>query len=95
MEAATVQAHPDRGDAALVSFSQRYQAEQFWKAAFKEIPHVGKCELSWVTNSAVQKAAGNDTGDVLMDAGAEPSPTGQRADVDYDVADDDDRWLVD
>lgn len=95
MEAASVQPHPSRSDAALVSFTQRYQAEQFLNAAFKEIPHVGKCELGWAPNTGPPSAV-SETGDVNMDAALEATqtPIGQRADVDYDVADDDDRWLV-
>jgi len=110
MESASISAHPERGDAAVVAFKERYKAEQFLGAAGKEIPHIGKCELTWVPNSqlsgvaaaTVAGAAGSANGgngtnmegsggpDVHM---GEEQHVGRAVDVNYDVADDDDRWL--
>lgn len=96
MESATIQPSSERQDAALVSFTERYKAESFVSAAAKEIPHIGKCELSWVPNAVVAapySATGLD--DVNMDSNVAETPTnGSRADIDYDVADDDNRWLA-
>lgn len=104
IESADVQSHPDRKDAALLTFKERYVAEKFINQA-KDIPHIGPVELSWVVNSNVSASTpssstafsssatfgnGNANGDVKMD---EAQDVG-RADIDYDVADDDDRWLV-
>lgn len=103
MESATVTTHPDRKDAALLAFKERYLAEKFIGQA-KDIPHIGKVELSWVANSnntpavptptaftAGGNGVGGGSGDVKMDEAADMGPRGE---VDYDVADDDDRWLV-
>jgi len=109
MESASITPHPDRKDAAVVAFKERYKAEQFLGAAAREIPHIGKCELTWVPNSqlsgvAAVTVAGGVTaaGDLANIASAgeadvsmgEEQETGRgAADVNYDVADDDDRWL--
>ena len=103
MESAQIASHTDRKDAAVVAFTERYKAEQFYAQA-RDIPHIGKVELSWVANapSAVTTAANPVPGsngaqytesgdkDVRMGDGQD----GARGDIDYDVADDDDRWLV-
>lgn len=112
METADVAPHPDRKDAALLSFKERYLAEKFLGQA-KEIPHIGNVELSWAANpnpptfstptaltGATTSAFGTTAlgngsaggGDIKMEeAGGD---VGRGAEVDYDVADDDDRWLV-
>lgn len=102
MESAEVSAHPERKDAALLSFKERYLAEKFIGQA-NDIPHIGKVELSWVANSNVpaqtpisatpgSSALGNGNGekDVSMDDAQDSG----RAELDYDVGDDDDRWLM-
>jgi hypothetical protein len=85
----------------MLAFSERYQAEKFLNHG-SDIPHLGKVELSWMANptapstpvTATQPEASKD---VNMD---EPQDQGnqrpqQAAEMDYDVADDDDNWLVD
>lgn len=105
MESAEITPHADRKDAAVVKFTERYKAEQFYVQA-RNIPHIGKVELSWVPNvqtgsvpvtpisAAMDVTMGekveNEANDVKMDDG---NDNGGRAEVDYDVADDDDRWL--
>lgn len=106
MESADVLSHPERKDAALLSFKERYLAEKFINQA-KEIPHIGNVELSWVANSIVPiptpTAApvstgaafsnGHNNSDVNMDEPADFA--GPDVDErDYDVADDDEKWLT-
>jgi hypothetical protein len=106
MESTQISAHPSRTDAAMLAFSERFQAEQFLNHG-SEIPHIGKVELSWMPNPVTSpfSAAATDTSkdtnmDESMDVGggasaaaaARPAAT---AEMDYDVADDDDNWLVD
>lgn len=96
MDAATITAHPDRKDAAYIAFDQRYRAESFLGAAAADIPHVGKCELSWAPNSVVAidtSSKDEAMADATLDSAG--SRQAQRGDPDYDVADDDARWLAD
>ncbi|KAL2352546.1 CCCH zinc finger and RRM domain-containing protein [Cryomyces antarcticus] len=94
LESDTIDPHPDRKDAAVVAFTERYMAETFIASA-KDIPHIGKVELSWVTTplplitpAPVQQG----DGDVAMGDGS--NVAGEKGlDVDYDVADDEDRWM--
>lgn len=97
METSEVSPHPDRKDAALVAFKERYVAENFMNRA-KDIPHLGKVELAWVaaapsTSTFTPVSFGNGNGSAMDTQMDESSDVG-RAEVDYDVADDDDRWLV-
>ena len=129
METATITPHPTNNNAALISFTERYRAEQFFTGSTKDITHIGKCELSWAINAlapaaGVTAVSGNGNGISSGsngtiggmgtgggDAETDISMTGQgqvtsgegegrereavgRGDVDYDVADDDERWLV-
>lgn len=65
----------------------------------KDIPSVGRLELSWVNTSAAirpnpkQVALDGDMG--MRDASAD-GDNGDKAvvEVDYDVAEEDDRWMV-
>jgi hypothetical protein len=98
MESTQITPHPSRPDAAMLAFNERYQAEKFLNHG-SDIPHLGKVELSWMANPApstpVVSAQPETSKDVNMD---EPQDLGQRpqaAEMDYDVADDDDNWLVD
>lgn len=101
METANVSPHPDRKDAAVVAFQERYLAENFMNRA-KEIPHIGKVELAWAAapvsstpSSFTAASFGNGNGNgSAMDTSMEEVIDAGRADVDYDVADDDDRWLM-
>jgi len=106
MESVGVSSHPARKDAAVLSFKERYMAEKFLGQA-KDIPHIGAVELSWMANqniaapstfsaapaSASNTFANGNGGD--KDIKMEEAHDVGRAEVDYDVADDDDRWLMD
>ena len=64
-----------------------------------DIPSVGKVEFAWVTTPippVVTPTAKAPDGDTHMaDHEASPMADGARpADVDYDVAEDDDRWMA-
>jgi hypothetical protein len=85
----------------MLAFSERYQAEKFLNHG-SDIPHLGKVELSWMANpvtapsTPVVSTQAEASKDINMD---EPQDAGnqrpQAAEMDYDVADDDDNWLVD
>lgn len=65
-----------------------------------DIPGVGKVEFSWVNTPLppVQFSAKNDDDDSPMTGGDGDPSTGRKEvhhEVDYDVADDDDRWMID
>lgn len=102
LDHAELHKHPDRADAALLAFQERYRAENFMAAASSGIPHVGQVELSWQVNPPVAPPAngtnGHDNDDQAMtdDAKvevAEPATaTMHDAAQAFDVADDDDRW---
>jgi hypothetical protein len=101
MESTQISPHPSRPDAAMLAFSERYQAEKFLNHG-SDIPHLGKVELSWMANPvtapstpvvSTQAEASKDINmDDSQDAGNQRP---QAAEMDYDVADDDDNWLVD
>ena len=92
----------DGRDAMTVSFKDRFTAEKFMYSG-KEIPGVGKVELAWVSTPLppVKVEQVDANGDTEMGL---PSPTNegngardsgqQTAEVDYDVAEEDDRWLI-
>lgn len=82
----------------MISFKDRFTAEQFMYGT-KDIPGVGKLELSWVNTPSQlirpnnQKHADGDTG--MRDAAADGDNSDKAAvEVDYDVAEEDDRWMV-
>ena len=86
----TLSKHPDRADAALVAFEERYRAEIFMnaakaKAATGGIPHVGQVELGWVPNAPVTNGANGTPDGVKTEVTMDMDPS-------FDVADDDDRW---
>jgi len=101
MDSATLSKHPDREDAVLLAFPQRYEGENFMSAAGNsDIPHIGKVELSWYT--AGDKAAVTTNGHHPADADGKVEMTDARhtareeerpvRDMDtYDEADDFDR----
>ena len=67
----------------------------------KEIPGVGKVELSWVNVSSTpassttkQPGLDSDTGTADANPDGEHGDKGGAAEVDYDVAEEDDRWMV-
>ncbi|EON69236.1 hypothetical protein W97_08496 [Coniosporium apollinis CBS 100218] len=97
--------HPDHPATLVVAFKERYLAEDFVTNT-TSIPKIGKPDLSWVPNpplppvssSTLNAAAAaftpqsNDQ-DVAMGEGANGNQGGG-GDVDYDVADDEDRWMA-
>lgn len=98
MESAQVSPHPSRPDAAMLAFSERYQAEKFLNHV-SDIPHIGKVELSWMPNPAPSTPAATAqptpelSKDVNMEEPQDLGPPRPAAEMDYDVADDDDNWL--
>jgi hypothetical protein len=95
MESTQISPHPSRPDAAMLAFSERYQAEKFLNHG-SDIPHLGKVELSWMANPvtapstpvvSTQAEASKDINmDDSQDAGNQRP---QAAEMD------DDNWLVD
>lgn len=98
LEHAELSRHPDRSDAALLAFEERYRAENFMTAAGASsgIPHIGQVELSWQPNPPVSvpvSVNGAETQDDFKMDMSEPAapPVAESMDA-FDVADDDDRW---
>ncbi|KAF2194280.1 hypothetical protein K469DRAFT_709787 [Zopfia rhizophila CBS 207.26] len=115
----SIDQHPDRKDAQIITFKERYVAEKFIDES-SEIPDVGQLELSWVTNTPAASAAQTEAaskaepvsaeqleseGDVDMEEQAEHMEQTEQTnggtdtavnggDADYDVADDEDRWMA-
>ena len=97
LEHAELSKHPERSDAAVLAFEERYRAENFMVAAGASsgIPHIGQVELSWQPNPPVT-IANNTNGseaqeDYKMDVSEPNAPAVESMDA-FDVADDDDRW---
>lgn len=86
-ESTTLTKHPDKQNAALVEFDQRYLAENFMAAASaSEFPLAGKIEeLVWYKAAA---AGDTDMPDVKVEVKEEEVPARE----DVDDRDDDDRW---
>ena len=92
----------DARDAMTVSFKDRFTAEKFMYGG-KAIPGVGKVELAWVSTPlppvrTEQIDANGDTDMGLPNATTEGNGARdsghQTAEVDYDVAEEDERWMV-
>lgn len=66
----------------------------------KNIPSVGKVELAWVTTPLPTRSAAKPDADddaIMSNTdtnGNQPTTTAEATDVDYDVAEEDDRWLA-
>lgn len=83
----------------VIIFKDRFTAESFMYGT-KEVPSVGKLEFEWVNIPlpavrSTMKAAviGGDTG--MGGASTDGDNTDKGAmEVDYDVAEEDDRWMV-
>ncbi|KAF2816816.1 uncharacterized protein BDZ99DRAFT_456629 [Mytilinidion resinicola] len=97
----SIQPHPDRQDAQVVVFKERYIAEGFIGAASK-IPNIGHVELSWVANPPITLTTEDPTpskqdevleDDTKMEEFGNGSTDFRSADMDYDVADDEDPWM--
>lgn len=97
---------PDRADLLIITFKDRFTAERFLHGP-KDIPGVGHVELNWVNNNTTSPPTGpsgslpsyqgsNAKADVAMERiEAEDSGADRGAgEVDYDVAEEDDRWMV-
>ncbi|KAK4506092.1 hypothetical protein PRZ48_004057 [Zasmidium cellare] len=90
-ESATLTRHPNKQDAALVAFPERYLGENFMNAAsLPTFPLAGKVELSWYTEVA------NGNQDVKMDVAPEASEAQAGEDQsnsrEMDDIADDDHW---
>lgn len=93
-----IETHPDKPDTQIITFKDRPTAEGFMYGT-KDIPSVGKLEYTWynapsVSISATAKPTNPDGGDVSMGGASVDGDNGQAlaAEVDYDVAEEDDRW---
>ncbi|KAL9121064.1 MAG: hypothetical protein Q9187_002379 [Circinaria calcarea] len=93
-------------DAQIITFKDRFVAERFIYGP-KEIPSIGRLEFAWVHTPllpVVQPSSRQEgVESVDMDMGGTGADGDNRADlsgqqgsgeVDYDVAEDDDRWMV-
>lgn len=93
-----IEANPDRKDSQVITFKDRFTAEKLMYGS-TEMPSVGKVEFAWVNTPlpAVTPTTKVHDGDVHMadqEAGSAMADGARTADVDYDVAEDDDRWLA-
>ena len=82
----------------VITFKDRRTAEKFMYGS-KNIPSVGQVELAWVNTppAPLHPATKTNTGEDSMMAnsntnGDHHANTADAADVDYDVAEEDDRW---
>lgn len=102
-ESATLNKHPDRPDAALIVFPERYHGENFMAAAASgaaDFPLAGKVELSWHSGPALMNGhhdldlkmsvPSSDTNEPQAHDDTQEEPRQTREDL--DVAEDDDRW---
>lgn len=97
----SIEPHPEKSDAVVVTFQDRPTAESFFYGG-RDIANVGKLEFSWcnlphASNGAQTKTSGHNDGDLDGDVGMRGSDgpadiNGGIGDVDYDVAEEDDRW---
>ncbi|KAL8886448.1 MAG: hypothetical protein Q9215_005854 [Flavoplaca cf. flavocitrina] len=94
-----IEQHAEKPHTQIVTFKDRKTAERFMYGT-KNIPSVGKVELAWVNTPPPVRPATKQDGDddaVMGNAdtnGNQPSTTAEAAEVDYDVAEEDDRWLA-
>lgn len=95
-----IEAHAEKPDTQIVTFKDRKTAERFMYGT-KNIPSVGMVELAWV-NTRLPPVRGTEKGDADGDAMMSNSNPGEEqhttnaeaAEVDYDVAEEDDRWMA-
>ena len=85
-----------------VAFKDRFTAEKFMYGG-KDIPGVGNLEFAWVSTPVppikvekVDAAGDTDMGlpSATMETGGERGNGQQAAEVDYDVAEEDERWMT-
>lgn len=92
-----IEANPDRKDSQVITFKDRFTAEKLMYGS-TEIPSVGKVEFAWINTplppvTATTKPQDGDT-HMADHEGTAVADGARTADVDYDVAEDDDRWLA-
>ncbi|KAF2127766.1 hypothetical protein P153DRAFT_368322 [Dothidotthia symphoricarpi CBS 119687] len=103
----SIEPHPQHANVLILTFSERYQAEMFLDSA-RNIPDVGKLELSWMPNDAYvgltstssdpnNPAEASDHDSDVTIGGDDEAEDGEQnvsaADADMDVAEDEDQWL--
>ncbi|KAI9737842.1 MAG: hypothetical protein M1834_009211 [Cirrosporium novae-zelandiae] len=104
-EFATIEPNPERPDSRIVAFKDRWTAEKLIDEIMKEklnIPNIGEIKYTWVSKPLPSISAPlneeDKEGDLSMaddgDVGNGTRKAGVPAEVDYDVADDDDRWGI-
>lgn len=96
-EHASLDRHPDKPQAALITFEERYQCEIFMSTTLTtDFPLHGRIELSWYTGPPVTHGLLPDTTKAEDASSSVSSSSVSEADdrVDYlhDVANDDERW---
>ena len=90
--------HPETQDTALITFSQRYEGENFMAAARNsELPHIGRVEMSWSKPEDKSAAANGDQsmGERLcLTEAPDQGVSDSREAESYDVAEEEDldRW---
>ncbi|KAI9842834.1 MAG: hypothetical protein M1837_006855 [Sclerophora amabilis] len=98
-----IEPNPERKDSQLITFKDRFTAEKLVYGA-SDIPSVGKVEISWVNTplppvpvpskrSAEPSVQTASLGDEMM-RDHEAATEDAHKNEDYDVAEDDDRWMV-
>ena len=96
--------HPDRPEnTQVITFKDRFTAEKFIYGT-KDVPSVGKLEFEWIdVPLPPAKVVKKDDGDTGMTGASADGNNGMDkgmgmggggAEVDYDVAEEDDRWMV-
>ncbi|KAL8653570.1 MAG: hypothetical protein Q9210_002009 [Variospora velana] len=98
-----IEPHAEKPDTQIVTFKDRKTAERFMYGG-KNIPGVGAVELAWVNSplppaKAMVTVKGDADGDATMgDSGNANGGTHasgvENVEVDYDVAEEDDRWMA-
>lgn len=91
LEHATLSRHPDREDAAMVTFEERYRAENFKAAATSGIPNIGTVEVSWMANPIKPSTESVKSGIEDTPMSAVDSAPVTEGEADYDIAEDD-QW---
>ena len=90
---ATLGRHPDRTDAALITFEERYQCEIFTSHTnTTDFPLHGKVELSWYTGAPVTDDMQHDIHMKSEHVTSSVVEVDER--VDYDETQDDDHWIT-
>ncbi|KAI9667052.1 MAG: hypothetical protein M1829_005593 [Trizodia sp. TS-e1964] len=98
-----IEPNPSRPDSQIITFKDRSTAERFMYGP-TELPSIGKVELSWVNTPSAASLLPSSTTNPLPAPSKAPSPAfdtpmqdTHEADAikqeDYDVAEDDDRWI--